>query len=104
MWENKFGLVVTHVYLHLQADFFEPQAMHVDEGDATDKNMHGANHNLYTLVRQVPPGRQHFFFTWRSDTTMLKIQERDKVGSRRNRALFIGAHCFYLLLSNVVEL
>ena len=78
--------------------------MHVDEGDATDKNMHGANHNLYTLVRQVPPGRQHFFFTWRSDTTMLKIQERDKVGSRRNRALFIGAHCFYLLLSNVFEL
>eukprot|EP00750_Incisomonas_marina_P013088 INCI17222.4.p1 GENE.INCI17222.4~~INCI17222.4.p1 ORF type:complete len:1153 (+),score=220.46 INCI17222.4:254-3712(+) len=78
VWENKFGLVVTHVYLHLQTDYFRPQAMHVDKGDAIDKNMCGANHNLYTLHRQVPPGRQHFFFTWDTDKTMLMIQHRDE--------------------------
>ena len=81
VWENKFGLVVTHVYLHLQTDYFRPQAMHVDKGDAIDKNMCGANHNLYTLHRQVPPGRQHFFFTWDTDKTMLMIQHRDEVCS-----------------------
>ena len=77
VWENKFDLPVTHVYLHLQADYFRPQAMHVDKGKATDKNMRGANHKLFTLRRQLPPGRQHFYFTWHSDPATLHLQERD---------------------------
>jgi hypothetical protein len=73
----------------VQVDYFQPQAMHVDDEYAVDKNMTGANHGLYTLYRQIPPGRQHFYFTWQSDKTVLYLQSRsdDLVrGATRDRA------------------